>query len=159
MAVETTQTATATQQPISNGGIITPEAWASFTPEQRATYPKEVQDLFNQQLAMLNGGIPAGTIPIMPTMTPLTPNQDKVVVPNMGQQPQAAPQPAKMTLSEQKALVKDAVEGTGCARDWYEVYKVSFTSSHDISAMIAGALIAGFCIAIVYGVVCLIRRA
>ena len=93
----------------------------------------------------------------MPTMTPLKPNQDVVIPPQM-QQPQADPQQAKMTLSEQKALVKDAVEGTGCARDWYEIYKVSFTSSHDISAMIAGALIAGFVIAIVYGVVCLIRR-
>ena len=156
MAIET-QTVNPAAQPINNGGVITPEAWRAMTPEQKAAYPAEVQNLMNQQEALLQNGIPAGTVPIQPAAIPLAPNQDRVVPPTpqqMGQQQASQP----MTLKEQKALLKAAEEGTGCNRDWYEFYKVSFTNSHDISSMIAGALIAGFCIAVVYGVVCLIRK-
>ena len=157
MAIET-QTVNPAAQPINNGGVITPEAWRAMTPEQKAAYPVEVQNLMNQQEALIQNGIPAGTVPLQPATIPgLAPNQDRVVPPTpqqMGQQQASQP----MTLKEQKALLKAAEEGTGCNRDWYEFYKVSFTNSHDISSMIAGALIAGFAIAIVYGVVCLIRK-
>lgn len=160
MAIETQTVNPTAQQPINNGGVITPEAWHQMTAEQRAAYPAEVQSLMNQQEALIANGIPAGTVPLQPAATPgLAPNQDRVVPPTpqqMGQQQAPAQQP--MTLKEQKALLKAAEEGTGCNRDWYEFYKVSFTNSHDISSMIAGALIAGFAIAIVYGVVCLIRK-
>ena len=155
MAVETNNPTNPQQN------IITPEAWHAMTPEQRSSYDPKIQQLMNQQEALLANGIPAGTIPIQPAAIPLTPNQDRVVPPNMGQPqqaPQAPQQASPMTLKEQKALLKAAEEGTGCNRDWYEFYKVSFTNSHDISSMIAGALIAGFAIAIVYGVICLIRK-
>ena len=159
MAIQT-ETTNPAQQPITNGGIISPEAWHQMTPEQRAAYPAEVQSLMNQQEALQQNGIPTGTVPIQPAAIPLRPNQDVVVPPTpqqMGQQPQAAA-PAPMTLAESKRILRDAEEATGLRRDWYEFYKVSFTNSHDISSMIAGALIAGFVAVIVYGVVCWIRK-
>lgn len=157
MPIET-QTVNPAAQPITNGGIISPEAWRAMTPEQKATYPVEVQNLMNQQEALIQNGIPAGTVPIQTAAIPLTPNQDRVVPPTPQQMGQQAPAQQPMTLKEQKALLKAAEEGTGCNRDWYEFYKVSFTNSHDISSMIAGALLAGCVAVIVYGVVCWIRK-
>ena len=156
MAIQT-ETTNPNAQPISNGGVITPEAWRAMTPKQKAAYPEEVQSLMNQQEALLSNGIPTGTVPIQPAAIPLRPNQDVVVPPQMGQQPQAAA-PAPMTLAESKRILRDAEEATGLRRDWYEFYKVSFTNTHDISAMVAGALIAGFVAVVVYGIVCWIRK-
>ena len=158
MAIETQTVNPTAQQPISNGGVITPEAWRAMSAEQKAAYPIEVQNLMNQQEALLQNGIPAGTIPIQPAAIPgLKPNQDVVVPPSPAQMGQQAPaQP--MTLKERKAVRSSVLEGAGVKREWYAFWETNPFDAHDASAMIAGFVLAGF-IAIVIGTgIYLIRK-
>lgn len=152
--------------------IISPEVWASMTPEQRAQYPAEIQQIMNQQMDILAKQAAAATAAGMPTVPPmstpipnLTPNQDVVIPPVLTA---ASPTPAavnndegvkKLSLKEQKELLKNAELGTGCSRDWYEFYKVSFTNQHDISAILAGVAIGVVTVLLIQGAIYLIKKA
>ena len=144
--------------------IISPEVWAGMTPEQRAQYPAEIQQIMNQQMDILARQAAAATaagMPTVPPMTPipnLTPNQDVVIPPA----PAAVNNDGgikKLSLKEQKELLKNAELGTGCSRDWYEFYKVSFTNQHDISAILAGVAIGVVTVLLIQGAIYLIKKA
>lgn len=139
--------------------MITPEQWAQMSPQQKAGFPVEVQNLMNQQEALLRQSAPApvGTMP-MPGMAPMaapamTPNQDVVV-------PPAAPAPAQqpMALKDQKALLKDAETATGCARSWYDIHKVDICNQHDLAAVGLGILIGCALVGGVWTIVALCRK-
>ncbi len=144
--------------------MITPEQWSQMTPQQKAGFPAEVQNLMNQQEALLRQQqpVPIGTMPL-PGMVPpaapapaqgMTPNQDVAAPPAA---PQAPAQQA-MALKDQKALLKDAETATGCARSWYDIHKVDICNQHDLAAVGLGVLIGAALVGGVWVIVSLCRK-
>lgn len=136
--------------------VITPEAWAKMSPEQQNAFGPQVAALMNAQLngqiPVMNQGVPMGGTPTMPAAG-MTPNQDVVVPP-----PVVPQQAQKLTLAEEKKLRKELLVGSGLDRDWYEIWKVSWTSSTDISAILLGVALGVIGVFIVGGIVYLIKK-
>lgn len=129
--------------------VVTPEVWAKMSPEQRASFGPQVAALMDAQLS---GQIPVVNGGMVPPQPALTPNQDVVVPPAVPQQAQ------KLTLAEEKKLRKELLAGANLERDWYEVWKVSWTSSTDISAILLGVALGVFSVFLIGGIVYLIKK-
>lgn len=142
--------------------VIDINKWNNMSPEQRAALPKSVQAMFQPAAAAaphtVSDSTPSQDIVVpppskAPTPAVMTPNQD-VVIP-----PAPIVDSTQMTLAERKAIRRGAVESCPAgSRAWYQAWEVSFTDPNDISAMIAGIAIGAIAVAIVGGIVYLVKK-
>lgn len=133
--------------------VIDINAWNNMTEEQRAALPQSVQAMFRPAAAA------APQITVNPAA--MSPNQDIVIPPAPAPAPAEAPivDPSSMTLAERKEIRRGAVESCPAgSRAWYQAWEVSFTDPNDISAMIAGIAIGVVAVAIVGGIVYLVKK-
>ena len=134
--------------------VITPEIWRTMTDDQKAACGPQVAALMEAQL---NGQIPVmnGAPMAQPMPKPMpTPNQDVVIPPQVAMPQQAQ----KLTLAEEKKLRKELLAGANLERDWYEVWKVSWTSSTDISAILLGVAIGALGAIAIGGIIYLFKK-
>lgn len=136
----------------ANSMVIDINAWNAMTPEQRAALPQSVQAMFQ----------PAAAAQPQITVNPsaIGPNQD-IVIPPAPVPVEEIPvaDPSSMTLSERKEIRRGAIESCPAgSRAWYQAWEVSFTDPNDISAMIAGIAIGVVAVAIIGGIVYLVKK-
>ena len=135
----------------ANSMVIDLKTWNAMTPEQQAALPQSVQALFQ----------PAAAAPQITVNPAAMPNQDIVIPPAPAPVKEEIPvvDPSSMTLAERKEIRRGAVESCPAgSRAWYQAWEVSFTDPNDISAMIAGIALGVVAVAIIGGIVYLVKK-